>query len=580
MSPDSRPQDSRPGEGLPAQPPGGLANRLIEEGLLSFEEVWRLDRQAGVNGVSLLQHLVATQSLSPWQVAEAAGREYELTVIDLNQVDINSLPRLEDASCALLRRLQALPLQRDDKRLKVAISHPGQMAALGELRFASGLSVETVLAPLDQLEHCLERYLAGHSNTRQAMDRIDTGSHSFSIEEDTVSAVESDTDGPLVDFVDSLLQDAISQGASDIHFEPYATRFRIRQRIDGILHDMAQPPPGLHARVTARLKVMARLDISERRLPQDGAIKWHARHGSGVDFRVNTLPTVHGEKVVLRLLDPATACWRMDQLGLSDTQHALVESALAHPQGMILVTGPTGSGKTVTLYTALRQLNDCHRNICTAEDPVEIKLEGINQVNVLPRIGLDFASTLRAFLRQDPDVVMVGEIRDPETAEIAIKAAQTGHLVLSTLHTNSAVHTLTRLTDMGVAPFNVSGSVSLIVAQRLARRLCDRCKRAVSVSEARRSQLECHGADTENLTLFEPVGCHECQAGFRGRIGLYEVVPIDASIRTRILRRAKAADLEQQARENGYLSLRQSGIEKVLQGLTSLDEVNRITGHT
>ncbi|MDN3523870.1 type IV-A pilus assembly ATPase PilB [Halomonas sabkhae] len=557
----------------------GLACHLVDDGLLDLETARQLEQQARQAGRSLLSHVVDVAAVTPRQAVEAAGRAYDLPVTDLNDTDVMTLPALDDHSVELLRRLEALPLYRDDKRLGVAIGHPGLLAELDELRFATGLAIEGVLASGDQLRTCLHRYLAARRDTPSAMARIASSPAEYATEDASDAADATETDGPLVAFVDSILQDAIKQGASDIHFEPYADQLRIRLRIDGRLHDQAHPPCALRARLAARLKVMARLDISERRLPQDGAIKWRPRHGDAVDFRVNTLPTVHGEKVVLRLLDPATALWDLDQLGLNAAQQALYAQALDNPQGMILVTGPTGSGKTVTLYTGLRQLNEISRNICTAEDPVEIKLEGINQVNVLPRIGLDFASTLRAFLRQDPDVVMVGEIRDRETAEIAVKAAQTGHLVLSTLHTNSAAQTLARLADMGIAPFNVASSVSLIIAQRLARRLCDHCKRAVRPDAA---SLEAMGPDIDPQqapTLHEPVGCHECIQGFRGRIGLYEVVPIDAAMRERILRRGKASDLEQQARDSGYPSLRQNGIDKVLQGLTSLAEVHRVTGH-
>ncbi|SHK61282.1 type IV-A pilus assembly ATPase PilB [Halomonas caseinilytica] len=559
----------------------GLARRLVDEGLLDARSAQRLECQAQRQECSFMSHLIDVGALTARQVAEVASREYGLPVIDLETLAFGELPPVEQYPQALLRRLEVLPLRHHGQRLTVAIDHPAKLAELDELRFATGLTPEGVLAPRDQLAAWLDRYLTPRNDALAALARMEATPISTGAgrEDDIAASGTSHDDAPLIAFIDSILQEAIQHGASDIHFEPYAEHLRIRLRIDGMLHDVAHPPVSMRSRIAARLKVMAHLDISERRLPQDGAIKWRHLGGPGIDFRVSTLPTVHGEKIVLRLLDPTTAHWHIDQLGLSPIQRRLYESALSAPQGMILVTGPTGSGKTVTLYTGLGRLNEASRNICTAEDPVEIKLEGINQVNVQPRIGLDFASTLRAFLRQDPDVVMVGEIRDRETAEIAIKASQTGHLVLSTVHTNSAAQTLTRLVDMGIAPFNIASSVSLIIAQRLARRLCDHCKRPVVLDERTLQDLGIDEQAASHADLHEPVGCSYCTQGFKGRIGLYETVPIDSAMRERILRRGKGSDLEAQARRSGYPSLWHDGLDKALQGLTSLAEVNRVTGN-
>ncbi len=397
------------------------------------------------------------------------------------------------------------------------------------------------------------------------------------IASETSLASQTD-DAPVVHFINTLLREAIRRGASDIHFEPYEDCFRIRFRIDGILHLVVEPPANLKARIAARLKVMARLDISERRLPQDGAIKVAGEHHQEMDFRVSSLPTVNGEKLVLRLLDVSSVQIGIDKLGFTSDQKLLFEKALSSPQGMVLVTGPTGSGKTVTLYSGIHMLNQVERNICTAEDPVEIKLPGINQVHIQPRIGLDFAGALRAFLRQDPDVVMLGEVRDTETAEIAIKAAQTGHLVLSTLHTNSAADTLSRLANMGIATFNIASAVSLIIAQRLVRRLCDHCKQSITLPH----QALCdHGlTDTEldRASLFQPTGCSRCTGGYRGRVGLFEVVPISEAMRQLILQHGSADDFHHQARKEGYPDLHHNGLQLAMAGVTSLLEIGRVTG--
>jgi len=563
----------------------GLARRLVADGLLSEAAAVRAEAEARETELSLLAHLIETGMVAARQATLTAAWEYGLPIIDLDALRLESLPPARDYPDKILRRLGVLPLVRHGHRLTVAVPYPSTLALLDELQFATGLTLEGVLAPIDQLRPVLESYLA--SSERSMLDElanVDDAVGELAFDEGVVDATDEQAavaaagdDAPIVKFVNKILLDAIHRGASDIHFEPYETSYRVRFRIDGILHDVAHPPFAMRSRISARLKVMSRLDISERRLPQDGAIKLKLSTTRSIDFRVNSLPTVYGEKVVLRILDPSAAQLGIEQLGFTPEQRAMYESVLDSPQGMILVTGPTGSGKTVSLYTGINLLNQVERNICTAEDPVEIKVPGVNQVNVLPKIGLTFASALRAFLRQDPDVVMVGEIRDLETAEIAVKASQTGHLVLSTVHTNSAAETLTRLANMGVAPFNIASSVSLIIAQRLARRLCQRCKQPAEIP---REALLAQGFTEEEVasaTVYEPVGCQHCTQGFKGRVGIYEVVPISDAMSQLIMTDGNSRDFDAQARQEGHPDLRRSGILKVMQGLTSLTEVNRVT---
>ncbi len=563
----------------------GLASRLVADGLLGEAAAQRAEQEAREAEVSLLEHVIATGQAPARPATLSAAWEYGLPIIDLDALRLESLPDASDYPDKLLRKLGVLPLYRRKHRLTVAVPYPSTLAQLDELQFATGLTLEGILAPVDQLGPVLETYLArSESSMLDDLADVDDAVGELQFDEDVVDASDEQQaaatagdDAPIVKFVNKILLDAIRRGASDIHFEPYETSYRVRFRIDGMLHDVAHPPFAMRSRIAARLKVMARLDISERRLPQDGAIKLKVSATRSIDFRVNSLPTVYGEKLVLRILDPSSAQLGIEQLGFTPDQRAMYEEVLDHPQGMILVTGPTGSGKTVTLYTGINILNEVERNICTAEDPVEIKVPGVNQVNVLPRIGLDFASALRAFLRQDPDVVMVGEIRDLETAEIAVKASQTGHLVLSTVHTNSAAETLTRLANMGVAPFNIASSVSLIIAQRLARRLCPHCKQPADIP---REALLAQGfgeAEVEAATLYEPVGCQHCTQGFKGRVGIYEVVPISEAMSKLIMTNGNAMDFDAQARQEGHPDLRRSGLLKVMQGMTSLAEVNRVT---
>ncbi|PTL90338.1 type IV-A pilus assembly ATPase PilB [Halomonas litopenaei] len=616
------PFDQGFGNGSPQGPNSGLAQRLVSQGLLSPPAALRAEREAQDSHSTLLRYLVEHELVSVGPATRAAAEEYDLPFVDLQQREPSELPPLSHFPEALLREHSVLPLSLDDHQLHVAVPYPSTLARLGELQFVTGKSLKPALAPLDQIRVLLDAYLgadrpddgaiavalgalgASGANSAGADERsgkmhpsrqsdLTSGQGvAFDTEKDadldeelhaglgsglSSSLNDQADDAPVVKFVNTILRDAVRKRASDIHFEPFEESFRVRFRIDGLLHEVAQPPLNLRGRIASRLKVMARMDISERRLPQDGTIKVQLDDGEDIDFRVNSLPTVYGEKIVLRLLGSRSARLGIEQLGFSPDQRRLFETALASPQGMILVTGPTGSGKTVTLYTGIHQLNAVERNICTAEDPVEIKLSGINQVNVAPRIGLDFANALRAFLRQDPDVVMVGEVRDRETAEIAIKAAQTGHLVLSTLHTNSAADTLSRLSNMGIEAFNIASAVSLIVAQRLARRLCSHCRSPVTLPAEVLVQQGLTQAEADIAELYEAVGCRHCTQGYKGRVGLFEVVPVDQRMRRLILEGGSADDFDALARAQGYPNLRRSGLDRVLEGVTSLAEVCRIT---
>ncbi|CAO1663709.1 MULTISPECIES: type IV-A pilus assembly ATPase PilB [Vreelandella] len=563
----------------------GIAQRLVKHGLLTDAQAATAETTASDLEISLLQHVIESGLVDAIEATVAAGWEYGLPVVDLEALRLNTLPPAADYPIKVLQNLNILPLARHGHRLTVAVPYPATLTQLDELQFATGLSVEGVLAPVDQITVALNNYLAQNERGMlDELDDIDDAVSSLNVVQNSdgnevplEESSQNSEDAPIVKFVNKILLDAIRRGASDIHFEPYETLYRVRFRVDGMLIEVARPPFAMRNRIAARLKIMARLDISERRLPQDGAIKLKLSRTRSLDFRVNSLPTVYGEKLVLRILDPTAAQLGIEQLGFTDEQRSHYEQALKQPQGMILVTGPTGSGKTVSLYTGINILNKIERNICTAEDPVEIKVAGINQVNVLPKIGLDFASALRAFLRQDPDVVMVGEIRDLETAEIAVKAAQTGHLVLSTVHTNSAAETLTRLANMGVSSFNIASAVSLIIAQRLARKLCKHCKEPIDIPHEALRKEGFNNDEIQQASIYKPVGCKHCTQGYKGRIGIYEVVPITDAMNQLIMRDANALDIDHQARKEGYPSLRRSGLLKVMQGITSLEEVNRVS---
>lgn len=543
---------------------GGLAGRLIGEALLNETEMVAMIDQAGRAQRNLISFLLDQARLPTRALAEVIADEFGLPFYDLDNLDAAQRPH-ELVTTRLLRAHRVLPLSRQENRLLVGMSDPTNLLAQDEIRFHTGLTVDIAVVDDAQLRLALDTLLDEslhlHGNLEQHNEQ--PGSDI------------SEGDAPVVRFINQLLESAIRKGASDLHFEPYEHSYRIRFRIDGVLHNITEPPAAIAPKLAARLKILSNLDISERRLPQDGHLKLTTT--GSTDFRINTLPTLFGEKVVLRILDPSSAHLDIETLGFDDQQRASYTEALNKTQGIILVTGPTGSGKTVTLYSGLNRLNQEHANISTAEDPVEINLEGINQVSINNRIGLGFAEVLRAFLRQDPDIIMIGEIRDPETASMATRAAQTGHLVLSTLHTNSAAETLTRLLSMGVPAFNLATSVTLIIAQRLVRCLCHHCREAVATP---RNLLAAEGfsdADLDQARIYRPTGCNQCHQGFKGRTALFEVVPITADLSRLILDGVDALQLKAAFAEAGHKSLRQSGLVKAIAGITSVEEVMRVT---
>lgn len=557
----------------------GLAKQLVQAELLTEQGAQQAWQQAQRNRVSLVNYLVHNKLVKSRQIAEIASEHFGMALLDLNCLDKETQPK-GLVSEKLVRQHCALPLWRRGNKLFVGLSDPSNQQAISDIQFSTGLSTEAILVEDDKLSDAIDKFFDTHATGLEEMadvdlDGLDVESVSDS-KQDAIGGLDAD-DAPVVRFVHKMLLDAIKSGSSDLHFEPYEKHYRVRVRTDGMLREVAKPPIQLAGRIAARLKVMASLDISERRKPQDGRIKMRLSKSKSIDFRVNTLPTLWGEKVVIRILDPSSAQMGIDALGYEPEQKELYMAALKQPQGMILVTGPTGSGKTVSLYTGLNILNTVDINISTAEDPVEINMEGINQVNVNPRQGLDFAQALRSFLRQDPDVIMVGEIRDLETAEIAIKAAQTGHLVLSTLHTNSAAETLTRLHNMGIPGFNIATSVSLIIAQRLARKLCNHCKKPIEVP---RETLIKEGFPEERIgsfTIYEPVGCDHCNNGYKGRVGIYEVVKNTPELQRLIMAEGNSLEIDMQMRRDGFDDLRTAGLHKAMQGTTSLEEINRVT---
>lgn len=560
----------------------GLPQRLLHQELITAEDIQQAQKQAREERVSLVSQLVTSGKLSAKVVAGAVAEEFGDPILDLSAFHKESLIKdLVDPK--LITKHHVLPLFRRGSRLFVAVADPTNLPALEEIRFNTGLNVETIIVEQDKLTHWIDNLESEAEGS--AFDDLDDGLDDLdvgAVEEKTSDETKSGSDdAPIVRFVNKLLLDAIKGGASDLHFEPYEKTYRVRFRQDGILKTISKPPVNIASKLSARLKVMSRLDISERRVPQDGRIKLKISKTRAIDFRVNTCPTLFGEKIVLRILDPESAKMGIDALGYEDNQKQLYMDALHKPQGMILVTGPTGSGKTVSLYTGVNILNTPERNISTAEDPVEINLEGINQVNVNPKQGMDFAAALRAFLRQDPDVILVGEIRDLETANIAIKAAQTGHMVLSTLHTNSAPETLTRLRNMGVPSFNIATSVVLIIAQRLARRLCEHCKTEVEIPKQSLLEMGFTEEDVSSgFTVYGPQGCEKCNNGYKGRVGIYEVVKITDGIARIIMEEGNSIQIGDQCRKEGFNDLHRSGLVKVMQGMTSLEEVNRVTsGH-
>ncbi|MBC9252215.1 type IV-A pilus assembly ATPase PilB [Pseudomonas alcaligenes] len=557
----------------------GLARQMVLAELLDERSAQQAQQQAARNKLSLVTYLVQNKLVKSRALAELAAEQFGIAFMDLSSMDKESQPR-DLVSEKLIRQHRALPLYRRGNKLYVGVSDPTNHQAITDIQFSTGLNTEAILVEDDRLGDAIEKFFDNASTGLEGMGDIDLDSVDIeSVDDDKKDdgAGSDADDAPVVRFVNKMLLDAIKGGSSDLHFEPYEKAYRVRFRTDGILHEVARPPIQLAPRISARLKVMASLDISERRKPQDGRIKMKISSTKAIDFRVNTLPTLWGEKIVMRILDPTSAQMGIDALGYEDAQKELYMNALKQPQGMILVTGPTGSGKTVSLYTGLNILNTVDVNISTAEDPVEINLEGINQVNVNPRQGMDFSQALRAFLRQDPDIIMVGEIRDLETAEIAIKAAQTGHMVMSTLHTNSAAETLTRLRNMGVPAFNIATSVNLIIAQRLARKLCSSCKKPVEVPADTLIKEGFPESQIGSFKLYGPIGCENCKGGYKGRVGIYEVVKITPALQRIIMEEGNSIEIAEQARRDGFNDLRTSGLFKAMQGVTSLEEINRVT---
>ncbi|MBN7136880.1 type IV-A pilus assembly ATPase PilB [Lysobacter enzymogenes] len=561
----------------------GIARRLVMDGALDEVKAREAMAAASAERKPLASYLAENRLATSAQLAAANSIEFGVPLFDASAMDpTQSASRL--ISEELVRKHNALPLFKRGNKLFIGLADPTNSRALDEIKFQTNLVIEAILVDEDLIKSTLDRWMDTNDSLGDAtgdgegLDTLEVGKDDEGLSAGGDSGVDAKGDDtPVVKFVNKVLVDAIRRGASDIHFEPYETEYRVRLRIDGLLKQVAKVPNKLHSRIAARLKVMAQLDIAEKRVPQDGRIKLNLSKTKQIDFRMSTLPTLFGEKIVLRILDGSAARLGIEKLGYEDDQKELFVNAVVKPYGMVLVTGPTGSGKTVSLYTALNILNDDQRNISTVEDPVEIRVPGINQVQMNVKRGMTFAAALRSFLRQDPDVIMVGEIRDLETAEIAIKAAQTGHMVLSTLHTNDAPQTIARLMNMGVAPYNITSSVTLVIAQRLARRLHD-CKREVHLPE---HALLAEGFTPEEvaagITLFEPVGCPDCTEGYKGRTGIYQVMPMTEEIQAIVLEGGNAMQIAAAATKSGVRDLRRSALVKVLNGVTSLAEINRVT---
>jgi len=559
----------------------GLARKLVHDGLISDVQAQEAFEAATRNKVPFVTYLVEKKIAGSRQIAQSAAEEFGVPLLDIEAVELDpDVVKLVNEK--LIRKHHSLPLYKRGNRVFIAVSDPTNLQALDEIKFHVGMSAEAVLVQDDKLARVIDNALEAADTSLSALADADLDDVEFA-DEDAITAAgdvsESEADDtPVVRFVNKVMLDAINKGASDIHFEPYEKSYRVRFRQDGVLREVAAPPIGMSPRLSARLKVMSRLDISERRVPQDGRIKLNLSKSRAIDFRVNTCPTLFGEKIVLRILDPNSAKLGVDALGFETEQKELFMEALRKPYGMLLVTGPTGSGKTVTLYTGVNILNQADVNISTAEDPVEINLAGVNQVNVNNKVGLTFPAALRAFLRQDPDIILVGEIRDLETAEIGIKAAQTGHMVLSTLHTNDAPQTLTRMVNMGVPPYNIAGSVNLIIAQRLARRLCSQCKELLDIPKEALLEEGFSKQDiAAGIKIYGQKGCDQCSGGYKGRVGIYQVMPVSDEMGRIIMENGNSMQLAEQAKKEGIPDLRASGLRKVKDGVTSLDELNRVT---
>ena len=557
---------------------GGLARRMIEQDLINRSQAETILGEAEKNGHSFLAQTLQSDVANRERVYHCASEEFGMPFLDLGSFDLDTCPDgLVDNK--FIETHKVLPLYQRGTKVFLATTDPSDSAGLDAFKFQTGLGVEAILVDSAILARSIEQSNTGVSTGLAELsdDGLDELEISAGDEEDLDDPTSTEVDTPVVRFVNKIFMDAIRQGASDIHIEPYEEKLRIRNRQDGVLQEIGSAPSVLGPRIVARIKILSNLNIAERRVPQDGRMRIKLSKNQEIDFRVSTLPTQFGEKVVIRILDGSGAALGLEVLGLESEQFQLYEEAIRRPYGMILVTGPTGSGKTVSLYSALNVLNTPDINISSVEDPVEISVPGINQVAINEKANLDFSMALRAFLRQDPDIIMVGEIRDLETADIAIKASQTGHLVLSTLHTNDAAATITRLLNMGVEPFNVASSVHLIMAQRLVRRLCTKCRQKTEHPPEALLAAGFDETDLEDLTIYGPVGCDECVAGYKGRTGIYQVLPITEAMIGLIIRGAEQDRIEQQASDEGVSTLRQSGLKKIKAGITSLEEILRVT---
>ncbi len=557
----------------------GFSHRLVEQGHISEQQMQKAFQQAKSLKQDIVSYLIEHLRIKSQVIAEAIAQDFGMPLLDLDTFDSAYFPDIKIDSQLYIKH-SVIPLFQRGSSLYIAISDPTNLDAIDTIRFNSKLNVHPIIVEHHKLHRFLEKFFTQTSS-------LDFIEEDFDIdliqEEEELSLVDEITnleEAPIVKYVNKLLIDAIRMGASDLHFEPYERSYRVRYRIDGILRQISAPPLQIAKRLASRLKIMSQMDISEKRIPQDGRIKLKISKTKSIDLRVSTLPTIFGEKIVMRILDASSAMIGIEALGFEEEQKKVFMTALHKSQGMLLITGPTGSGKTVSLYTGLNILNTESNNISTVEDPVEINLEGINQVNVNQKTGLTFSNALKSFLRQDPDIIMVGEIRDLETAEIAIKAAQTGHMVMSTLHTNSAAETLTRLRNMGIPSFNLATSINLVIAQRLVRRLCVQCKAPADIPKQSLLEMGFQTSDlTPDLIIYKPIGCTECRDGYKGRVGIYEVVQITPEISQIIMQDGNALQLAEMAKKMGFDNLRRSGLKKVLNGETSLQEVNRVTNN-
>lgn len=556
-----------------------LVRKLVNFGYLDQNKLVSFQNQ----DTSLAEAICSASGMTANELSNKIANLFQSPHLSIKNIDLAFLPDGRERNEKLIKKHRVLPIARKGKTLYLASADPTNFDAFEDYEFNTGLQTEVIVAAYDEIDAAIDSLFEKSDGIELSDDQLSELSgisadvDNKDEEDDDISNKEDDA--PIIVYINKILMDAIKRGASDLHFEPYEHVYRIRFRVDGVLHEVANPPIGLESRISARIKVMSQLDLAEKRKPQDGRIKLKITAKKSIDFRVSTLPTLWGEKIVMRILDSSSAMLGIDVLGYEPEQKELYLNALSQPQGMILVTGPTGSGKTVSLYTGLNILNKPERNISTAEDPVEINLVGINQVQINPKAEMTFANALRAFLRQDPDIVMVGEIRDLETAEISIKAAQTGHLVLSTLHTNSAPETLTRLMNMGVPSYNIASSVSLIIAQRLARRLCPSCKEPENLPEQELLNLGFSLEQISSIQLYKAVGCDKCTEGYKGRVGVYEVMPITSKIADVIMQGGNSLEIAAIAEQEGINNLRKSGLKKAASGVTSITEINRVTSY-